>query len=58
MNRLQNALEINHERACEINGYLTDPFYTPDGMKVQIAAKILEREHIRRHLFKMIKIDD
>ena len=56
MNRMQNALELNHERACQLNGCLTEPFLTPDGVKVQILAEIVKRGNIMHPEFKMIRI--
>ena len=56
MNRMQNALELNHEKACQLNGCLTEPFLTPDGVKVQVFAEINERDNIMHPEFKMVRI--
>lgn len=56
MNRMQNALELNHEKACRINGCLTEPFLTPDGIKVQVMAEIVKRGDIMHPEFKMVRI--
>lgn len=56
MNRMQNALELNHENACKLNGYLTEPFLTPDGVKVQVMAEIVKRGDIMHPTFKMVRI--
>lgn len=56
MNRMQNALELNHEKACQLNGCLTEPFLTPDGVKVQVLAEIVKRGDIMHPEFKMVRI--
>ena len=58
MNKMQNALEANHDRACEMNGCLTKPFKTPDGVTVQIITEIIKRGDSTLHAFKMIRIDN
>lgn len=58
MNRMQNALELNHENACSINGCLTPPFLTPDGVKVQIIAEIVKRGDIMHPVFRMVRVED
>jgi hypothetical protein len=56
MNRMQNALEANHDAACRLNGVLTDVFQTPDGVNVQIKAENIKRGKSVFPVFKMLKI--
>lgn len=58
MNKMQNALESKHDRACKINGYLTSPFYTTDGVKVRIVAKMEKRANIMCPEFRMVLVDN
>lgn len=56
MNRMQNALELNHKMTCQLNGFITEPFFTPDGVKVQVLAEEVERGDIMYPEFRMVRI--
>lgn len=43
MNKMQNAIEANHDMAAHYNTALTDVFITPDGTRVQVFAKMVQR---------------
>ncbi len=43
MYMLHNYLETNHNAAAEKNNALTDAFYTPDGLKVQVYGQMITR---------------
>lgn len=58
MNLMHNALESNHDKACCMNALLTDPFYTPDGIKIQIKAEHTQQGTINHFAFRMIPIKD
>lgn len=58
MNRMQNALEANHDAACSINGIITDVFQTPDGIKVQVKAENIKRGQSVFSVFRMCRIMD
>lgn len=58
MNKMQNALESKHDRACKINGYLTPSFNTSDGVKVRIIAKMEKRANIMCPEFRMVLVED
>lgn len=57
MNRLQNAQEGNHDAACNENREITEPFYTPDGVKVKIKAEMIRKGEVSFPVFKMLCID-
>lgn len=47
MNKMQNAMEANHDMAAHYNTALTNVFTTPDGVRVQVFAKMVKRgKHI------------
>ena len=58
MNKMQNMLEENHDNACQLEGYLTQPFLTPDGIKVKIKAGFVKRGNIMSPEFRMVRIID
>lgn len=56
MNKLQNFLEINHDKAAKKNRALTKAFLTPDGLKVKVYGNIIERAGRFNSEFKLVKI--
>jgi len=42
MNKMENYQEINHNRAAEKRTAITEPFFTPDGVKVQVYGRMVE----------------
>lgn len=58
MNRMQNAQEGNHDSFCKENRIITEPFLTPDGVKVQVKAEYTERGDRLYPEFRMIRFDE
>lgn len=58
MNKLQNCLEINHDAAAKINGALTEAFYIPDGIKVQVIAEMNQVGDIINPHYKLVNVID
>lgn len=56
MNLMENMLEHNHKIAAEKGGTLTEPFLTPDGLKVQVYSEFIERGDTIYPEFKLAKI--
>jgi hypothetical protein len=56
MNRMQNALERNHINACKKEGCLTYPFFTPDGILIQIKTEFVQRGESVHPEFRMVRI--
>lgn len=55
MNLMENALEANHYEAAKTNSILTEPFLTPDGLQVQIAAQMINRGSKTYPAFRIVK---
>lgn len=58
MNRLQNYLEKNHIEAAKMNTVITKSFFTPDGVKVQVYADMIDRAGLQYPEFKLVKIKE
>lgn len=58
MNKMQNALERNHDNACLENAFITKPFLTPDGVKVQIKAECIQKGTMSFPRYRMIPVTD
>lgn len=56
MNKMQNAIELNHEVACCINGCLTRPFMTPDKVEVQVFGKLININGKAYPKYELVKI--
>lgn len=56
MNKMENYQELNHNLAAEKNTVLTEPFMTPDGVRVQVFGKMVERGDEFRPEFRMAKV--
>lgn len=56
MNKMENALEANHNQAAKLNTALTDVFTTPDGARVQVFGEIVKRGESLHPEFKMKRI--
>lgn len=56
MNRMENYQELNHNLAAEKNTALTEPFMTPDGVKVQVFGKMVQRGDKLWPAFRMAKV--
>lgn len=56
MNKMENVLEVNHKMAAETNRALTDVFTTPDGVRVQVLGKLIQRGKILNPEFQIAKI--
>lgn len=54
-NFLHNALAIQHEFYAGLNTCLTDPFYTPEGIKVQLYGKMVKRGETDSPEMKLFK---
>ena len=55
---MENYQESNHNLAAEKNTALTEPFITPDGVKVQVFGKMVTRGDELRPEFRIAKIID
>lgn len=58
MNKLQNALESNHDKAGSKNTALTHAFYTPDGVKVQVYGEMVKRGDSFYPELRLVKIKE
>ena len=56
MNLMENALELNHIEAAKLNGALTEPFKTPEGVKVQVYGQMTKRGSMILPEFRLVKI--
>jgi hypothetical protein len=56
MNLMENALELNHIEAAKINGALTEPFRTPEGVEVQVYGQMAKRGSMILPEFRLVKI--
>lgn len=56
MNKMENYQELNHNLAAEKDTALTEPFMTPDGVKVQVFGKMVERGEELRPEFRIVKV--
>lgn len=56
MNLMENALELNHIEAAKLNGALTEPFRTPEGIKVQVYGQMAKRGSMTLPEFRIIKV--
>ena len=58
MNKMENYQELNHNEAARKNTALPKPFKTPDGVKVQVFGKMVQRGAESHSEFRMAKIID
>lgn len=58
MNKLQIYLEKNHIEAAKKNTAITEPFFTPDRVKVQVYAKMVDRAGQTYPEFRLVKIKE
>lgn len=58
MNKMQNYQEENHNIAAKKNTALTEPFFTPDGVKVQVFGEMVRRGDELYPEFRMARIID
>ena len=58
MNRLQNYLEKNHIKAAKMNTAITESFFTPDRVKVQVYANMVDRAGQIYPEFRLVKIKE
>lgn len=58
MNKMQNVLEMNHDAAGRKNTAITEAFYTPDGLKVQIYGKLQKRGDAVYPELRLVHIKD
>lgn len=56
MNKMENYQEMNHNLAAEKDTALTEPFLTPDGARVQVFGKMVQRGDELRPEFQMAKV--
>lgn len=56
MNKMENYQEMNHNLAAEKDTALTEPFLTPDGVRVQVYGKMVQRGDELRPEFRMAKV--
>lgn len=56
MNKMQNAIETNHDMAAHHNTALTNEFTTPDGVNVQVFAKMVQRGDRKIPEFNLARI--
>ena len=56
MNKMENAIAINHNEAAKMNNAITNVFSTPDGAKVQVFGKMVQRGKEIFPEFRLIKI--
>lgn len=57
MNKMENALEANHDAAAKTRGPLTEVFQTPDGLSVRIHGGIVRRGSQLFPEFSIVKIN-
>lgn len=58
MNKMENYQELNHNKAAERNNAITEAFDTPDGVKVQVYGRMVERGDIVTPELRMVKVID
>lgn len=58
MNKMENYQEMNHNEAARNNTALTEPFLTPDGIKVQVFGNMIQRGVEMHPEFRIAKIID
>jgi hypothetical protein len=58
MNKLQYYLEMNHDDAGTKNNALTNAFFTPDGLKVQVYGQMINRAGKLYPEFRLVKIKE
>ena len=56
--KMENYQEMNHNEAARKNTALTEPFLTPDGIKVQVFGKMVQRGEEMHPEFRIAKIID
>lgn len=57
MNLMENILETNHIEAAKLNGALTKPFLTPEGIKVKVHGQMIRRGSIMCPEFRLVKVN-
>ena len=58
MNKLQIYLEKNHIEAAKMNTAITESFFTPDRVKVQVYANMVDRAGQTYPEFRLVKIKE
>lgn len=58
MNKLQIYLEKDHIEAAKMNTAITESFFTPDRVKVQVYAKMVDRAGQTYPEFRLVKIKE
>lgn len=58
MNKMQNKLELCHDAACQANGPITQPFTTPDGVRVQIYADNLIIGNTTYPKYRIVRVNN
>lgn len=56
MNMMENTLELNHNEIAKLNGALTKPFKSPEGVKLQVYGQMIKLGEITRPEFKLVKV--
>lgn len=56
MNLMENAMEMNHNSAAKLNGALTKPFKSPEGVKLQVFAQMVKRGSIILPEYRLVKV--
>ena len=56
MNRMENYQETAHNYAANKGTILTEPFFTPDGVRVQICGKKLKIGNKNFSEFRLIPV--
>lgn len=57
MNKMQNAMEKSHDFLCSLDSFVTESFFTPDGIKVRVKATIVGNESHSFPEFRMYRIE-
>lgn len=58
MNKMENYQELYHNNAAHKNTALTEPFPTPDGIKVQVYGRMIQRGEKLYPEFRIVKVID
>lgn len=58
MNKMENALEMNHDTAAKTGTALTEVFKTPDGLSVRVYGRMVPRGKILSPEFSLVGIKD
>lgn len=58
MNKLQNIQEWLHDKEAEKECILTEPFVTPDALKVYVKGVMVDRGGERHPEFRLVKVSD